>query len=1199
MSVRANARAPDERAATPPMPVPAERTVTPTATATDVSALPMLNLSLHDAPREEEPFIGEEHAEEPARYVLKINEAERAASTRAQASFLRIRRALRRKVRVKVAFGNKADQQGLRLSENARGGGGGGGGGGAAAQGARSAPKFPIIHATVPAKDVDHIDNPRALTDANLRIREVTIHAFEMRKHIQGLIASAKAKNDEDEYKRQVAALDALPCGTKMLTAAPGMPAAIKRAAQARGIAFEHGLAKNYKTRKATEAEKTFRPEQTETVQLNPHSNPEISSSYVAVYISPRMDSNYTATEFQSWEPLFAALHQTLKKMLPIGQYENNIPGLVQQTVKIGKQFRNWQVAHGNHEFHYAMPYSKGESDTFASTRDTFAYMANGGEEWHDVPDAEDVQKSEAIPVRLNEQQQAMKYYKHIAFNTKHNVWPFLKVNADVWEVCRELNVEQLPPVCRPLFVLLKSKKLTDVCERINGNRNGIYVSLGKFFVDKYYSSPNAADFVSLKFNLDFVEVPHIIASNNRSGQIEYNVSQLFAIIVLTGMRYFEPISQKIVQRKEQQRAKLKARSNAKNLVMAMQHTVRDGVYAIKTYGDYLTDRENSDDTEIIRGNRYELKYPDLLMEGEAEKLQQEIREAKERRDEKDSEFKAKAFYQEIKKNVGFYKRREDFYEQFASIIAHTYKEKPFGNVYTGNGTDKLKAGLFDAMGPSTKRIRPNEQWKRIFTVWARSAKGSLNYERWGSNDECMGTLRVGTEQHVFPALAHFETPRMGSFFEETGSKWVSDALCDWSTEYIRHAPIKDPKNKGYLPATFTPQGAEATREIGVKKWTVWAALNILRAVDDDSQLEIAHQIGKRFYSNYESLAGEAVGRTVAATVRMMALRNFFELMEKRFQQAVEIVKYKKQLNPDPNAPATLSEPDKMGASYQPITKAYTEYGPGFVLAFYSAAASSDLEWKVKSMGKMKATPINRISRPNIVRLQYPGEKREVSADTPAFKALSALRETLAFLYEQALDVCDYGAAGRIKTHTQPSIKGVGKVAGTEFRAMDVKAVDMQDAAPGSSAADSDSEEDDDDGGNGEDGDGVNNDGAEEDATGAADEPPGMSDELITSEEIGRYNSTVDPGGDLMGDDGYMTVNDAFLQYNRVDLLEEADVALEDPDVEYGVPEEVVEGLHETYEHAIEDAVIDVEPAKMDGEDAGMDVDAMEMDDGR
>jgi len=1174
MSARVPAaeRVPTASAASPPMP-------------TDANALPMLNLSLHDKPRDAPEPAGaavdankrvgvrfgdhddeegqeHEHVDEPVRYVLKIDEAERAASTRAQASFLRIRRALRRKVRARVPFGNQANKQGLRLSEKAADNDGDD-----AMEGATPGSKFPIIDATVPANAVERIDFPRALAQAHVRIREVTVSAFELRKHLQRTIDGLDRSSNPDEYDRQVRALEAVPCATKMLRAAPGMPAAIKRAAQARGIAFEHGLAKAYKMRAATAVEKeSYSDGQEETIQLNPHSNPEISSSYVAVYISPKMDDNYTATEFSSWEPLFAALHQTLTKMLPIGQYQDNIQGLVDQTVKIGKQFLAWKNAHRDHEFRYAMPYSKGARDAFASTRRTFKHMATGGEEWHLVPDVDDVTKRHAIPVRnLREKDQAKKYYRHIAFHTKDNVWPFLKVNADVWAVCRELNVEALPPACRPLFVQLKSMKLTEVCKRINGNRNGIYVSMGKFRVAQYHAV-DGADYVSLKFNRDFFEPPHIIASRNNSNEIEYNVSQLFSIIVLTGMRFFVPISKKIVERKAQRKRALEGRKNVQELLDAMRTDVKSAVYAIKNYGDYLTQREQSRDTLLIRAIRRQLHQGDeTLSTAEKTALQTELADAKKRRDDADKEFRTSAVYKEIRKYAGFYKRRADFYEQFAGIIAHTFTEKPFYMVYTGTGRSKDAAGLFNAMGKATRlALGPTEQWNRIFTLWARSARGSLNYARLSDASQSMGMLPYGAP-HVFPALDHFETPVMASFFAETTGQWVSDALCDWSTEYV---PSSTEAKKSDIKV-FKAQPAEATREIGASKWVVWAALNILRAVDDDAQLAIAHKIGELFYSNHAD-ANQSLG----AIVRETTLKEFFSLMRERFRRAVTLVQFTAGRTGRGTEPVILAEPNPGKLTRQPITIAYDKYGPGFVLQLYSAAKDSSFKWHLKGLGNLKGASINKSqkAKPADVDATYPGQGRSVSENTPAFKALHALKDTLAHLYNQAMDVCETGA-GQIETRAEISVKGAGEVFGTEFGATEVHAMDVEGAAAGPSTAFNDGDEDDDD---------DDDDDDDPDETNATDEPLDMSDDLVGAQISQASRGDVGASDELMNNDDYVTVNDAFAVYSRVDLIEAADVALDDPDLQYGFPDDVLDGVRETYQNAIEYELVNHDDAAME-----------------
>jgi hypothetical protein len=1130
------------------------------ATATDVNALPMLDLSLRDAPREptkalNETFSDEEHDEESpvVRYEVKINHAERAASTRAQASFLRIRRALRRKVRARVAFGNKAVNQNLQLSEKPDNYDGDD-----LMNGTNPAPKFPIIDATVPANAIESIDFPKALAQANVRIREVTVRAFEARKHIQSIINSLDPSKHPAEYERQVGALAALPCATKMLKAAPGMPAAIKRAAQARGVAFEYGIAKTYKTRKATPAENpSGDPSRTEVVQLNPHSNPEIANSYVAVYISPRIDNEYTTTEFKSWEPLFQALHQTLTKMLPIGKYQDNIQGLVDHTIKIGKQFLRWKNNHKDREFRYAMPYSKGAADAFGSTRKTFKHMATGGADWKLVPGRNRVAKGDGVSVEgYDNASQEYTYYAHIAFHTKGNVWPFLKVNADVWAVCRELRVDQLPPACRPLFVQLKSMKLTEVCKRINGNRNGIYVSLGKFCVARYQEKMNA-DYVTLKFNPEFLEVPHIIASINAGGEIQYNVSQLFSIIVLTGMRYFRLIAKNIIERKERRARALSAKKGVAGFVTLTLETVQMAAYAIKNYSDYLTEREQSDDTRIIRENRKMLQQDggDLSAEERAQ-LQAEFDGAKARRDAEDTKFRESNAYKEFKGYVGYYKRRMDFYDQFAGIIAHEYNEPPVGSVFTGRGPLKNTAGLFDAVG--RLKLTVSEQWNRIFTVWARSATGRLNYTRFRDefgNDASMGKLPVGDQTHVFPALDQFETPTMANFFGQASGTWVSDALCDWSKTYVQKPTSLDVK-------VFEEDTEKPTHKIGQQKWAVWAALNILRAVDDDAQLEIAHQIGKRFYTGYDD--GTVPDTQRAPFVRSMALEEFFGLMEDRFQQAVKLVAYTKKGATNPTESLTLTEPDMCNMRISPIKKAYQAYGPGFVLHLYGG--DKQLDWKMKSLNAIRKAPVNKAAKAGPSKLEkqkYPGTNRSVTNNTPAYGALNALKDTVEFLYDQALDVCEGKGTGQIETHTQPTIKGAGEVDGTEFRAVEVDPMETDGAAPGPSTAASDGDEDD-----GEDDD--DEDEAEADVEGTREAPPAMNenDDLVGNGKL-VINGFAE-ADELMKEGGYETINDAFTRSNLVDLIEQADVALDDPELQYNNPDDVLDGVHETYEHAMQ-----------------------------
>jgi len=92
----------------------------------------------------------------------------------------------------------------------------------------------------------------------------------------------------------------------------------------------------------------------------------------------------------------------------------------------------------------------------------------------------------------------------------------------------------------------------------------------------------------------------------------------------------------------------------------------------------------------------------------------------------------------------------------------------------------------------------------------------------------------------------------------------------------------------------------------------------------------------------------------------------------------------------------------------------------------------------------------------------YPGQGRSVSENTPAFKALHALKDTLAHLYNQAMDVCETGA-GQIETRAEISVKGAGEVFGTEFGATEVHAMDVDGAAAGPSTAFNDGDEDDDD----------------------------------------------------------------------------------------------------------------------------------------
>ena len=61
-----------------------------------------------------------------------------------------------------------------------------------------------------------------------------------------------------------------------------------------------------------------------------------------------------------------------------------------------------------------------------------------------------------------------------------------------------------------------------------------------------------------------------------------------------------------------------------------------------------------------------------------------------------------------------------------------------------------------------------------------------------------------------------------------------------------------------------------------------------------------------------------------------------------------------------------------------------------------------------------------------------------------------------------------------------------------------------------------------------------------------------------------------DEADDLMEDGGYETINDAFAKSNLVDLIEQADVALDDPELQYNNPDDVLDGVHETYEHAMQ-----------------------------
>ena len=471
-----------------------------------------------------------------------------------------------------------------------------------------------------------------------------------------------------------------------------------------------------------------------------------------------------------------------------------------------------------------------------------------------------------------------------------------------------------------------------------------------------------------------------------------------------------------------------------------------------------------------------------------------------------------------------------------------------------------------------------------MFTVWARSARGNLNYTLLTDNAESMGVLAKWGVEQVFPALAHFETPTMSRFLGEVGGAWLSDALCDWSAEYVEAA-------KFYL------QRVDDDRKTGVCKWVVWAALNILRPVDHDAQLKIARQIGEIFYTNHAD-HGENLGEMVRKTT----LEKYYELMQARFQAAVQLVQ-------DKAAPVVqgqgvpLTTAVATNSHRTPMLMAYTDYGPGFVLHFYSLGSDRDKnhKWQYKSIKKLLGTSINRVSmgkgkKPaaQVVELKYPGPNRAVSPETPAYKALHALKATFAHLYDQAMDVCEKGT-GLIRTHAVVSAKGIGEVSGTEFRAKKLEDVVMDDAE-GSDEAVGHIQDDDNDGVSGagsstnhpDDGDYDYDDDGDYDYEGddyeGANAGPSaelkiMSDDVVANALVTQSSSTDDISADelMKATAASASTDDVHVSYGRAELLEEVDVALADPDLEEKYDDQVLDGLHATYQEAIRREMVDAE----------------------